>query len=258
MTTALASVPLEAPLVNPAPNGLFTATQWLPWDGPLRFLDGGMDVRVFNYGGDTAFGVWTADWCVAEEDLDPEDLKVGERPEFPDSFAAITTWAYDECDLTKRSQDEVRKRAGQVHLLQESNAVEALVAARLLADAPTPEAVTSIVEAVAHLEAELAKTNTLGFIHAGAQHAAAAAQANLIVRSGTSLKTPLGHTWVFGGGYVDALDATLVASSQPLGWRGQVELLDGMKLEHNRFKAIAERSLVIGYESAVAAAEISD
>ncbi|MFA5711480.1 hypothetical protein [Mycolicibacterium sp.] len=252
----LLPVPFDAPLANPAPNGLFAATTWVEEDGPLRWLDGGVDVRVFNYGGEEAFGVWTAPWCASADDLDDTDVKDGERPDFPDSFAAMTVWATDECDLTKQSQDEVRTRAAQVLRLQEQTAAEDVFAQRLLADAPAAVAVADVVAAVSALEAALAKTNTVGVIHAGAQWAAVAAQANLIVRSGTGLKTPLGHTWVFGGGYVDTLGGVLVAASQPYGWRSAAEVRDAMTLQRNRYRAIAERSLVIGYEAAVAAVEI--
>lgn len=257
MTTAFAPVVFEAPLVNPSPNGLFAATSWQEQDGPLRWVASGIDVRMFNYGGEDAFGVWRAPWCVAEGDLEPEDIKTGERPVFPDTYLPMTAWGYDECDLTKVSQAEVRTRAEQTLRLQEQNAAETEFAARLLADVTSPTAAADIVAAVSFLEAELAKTNTLGFIHAGAQWAAPAAQAQLVVRSGAALKTPLGHTWVFGGGYVDALDTVLVATSPTFGWRGPIEVRDAMKLEWNRFAAIAERSLVIGYEAAVGAADIT-
>jgi hypothetical protein len=257
MTTGFAPVVFEAPLVNPAPNGLFAATNWQTTDGPLRWLASGVDVRVFNYGGADAYGVWTAPWCGATEDLDPGDVKEGTRPEFPDSFEAFTSWATDECDLTARSQAEVLTRAEQTHRLQEPNAVETAFSARLLTDGGTPAAAADIVEAVSKLEAAIALTNTVGFIHAGAQWAAYAAQAQLIVRSGTGLKTPLGNTWVFGGGYVAGLADVLVATSPTFGWRGTVTIQGAMKLEWNRFKAVAERSLVVGYEAAIAAVDIA-
>lgn len=256
MTTAFSPVYFDAPLVNPAPNGLFGATNWQTTDGPLRWLDSGIDVRVFNFGGSSAFGVWRAPWCGAIEDLAPEDLKEGERPEFPDAFLPMTSWAYDQCDLTVASQAEVRARAEQVHRLQEPNAAEVEFADRLLDDV-TPVSVDDIVEAVSTLEAAISLTNTTAVIHAGAQWAAYAAQAQLIVRSGTGLKTPLGNSWAFGGGYSTALGATLVATSQPFGWRGQVTVQDAMKLEWNRFAAVAERSLVIAYENAIGAATIT-
>lgn len=256
MTTALMPVQFDAPLVNPAPNGLFAAVIWQPWEGPLRFLEG-VDITVFNYGGAESFGVWRADWCTTSKDLEPTDVKTGERPTMPDTFTAITTWAYDECDLTKRSREEVLTRAEQVHRLQEPNAAETEFATRLLADTGAADPAADITAALAALEAGLARTNTVGVIHAGAQWAAPAAQAGLIVRSGAGLKTPLGHTWVFGGGYVDALDDVLVATSPVLGWRGPVEVRDAMVLKRNRFGAIAERSLVLGYESVIGAAEIT-
>lgn len=258
MTTAgLAPIVFDAPLVNPAPNGLLAVTSWQPQDGPLRWL-AGMDVTVFNYGGAGAFGVWNADWCATTDDLGPGDVKTGERPEMPDTFAALTTWAYDECDLTKASQAEVRTRAEQIHRLQEPNAAETAFAARLLGDAGTPGTAGHITAAVAWLEAALARTNTVGVIHAGAQWAAPAAEAGLIVRSGAGFKTPLGNTWVFGGGYVDALDDVLVASSPVFGWRGEVDMREVPVPERNRFAVVAERSMVLGYETVVGAVSVAD
>lgn len=254
---SLMAVQFDVPLVNPAPNGLFPVTNWTEDAGPLRWLPSGVEFRVFNYGGSDAFGEWGAEWCAVTEDLGEDDVKTGERPEFPDAFVAMTTWAYDECDLTKRSRDEVRTRAQQTHRLQEPNAAEARFATRLLTDAAAADVAPDIVGAVGRLEAQLALTNTVGLVHASPRWAAVAAQANLIVRSGAALKTPMGHTWVFGGGYVTGLGDTLVASSPTFGWRGPVEVRDAMKLEHNRFYAIAERSLVIGYEAAVGAVTIT-
>lgn len=257
MTAALSPVTFDAPLVNPAPNGLFGATQWTDEDGPLRWLPSGVDVRVFNYGGGTQFGVWTADWCAAESDLGPTDVKDGERPDFPDTFVALTTFATDECDLLKRSREEVRVRAQQVHRLQEPNQVENTLAARMLADAGTPSTAATIVAAVSKLEGLLAKTNTIGLIHASAELAAPAADANLIRYNGSRLVSPLGHTWVFGGGYVDGLGDKLVATSPTYGWRGQAETRDAPSLSVNEFKAITERSLVVGYEALIGAVDIT-
>lgn len=257
MTSALSPVVFDAPLVNPAPNGLFAATQWTDEAGPLRWLPSGVDIRVFNYGGGTQFGVWTAPWCAAESDLTPTDVKEGVRPDFPDTFLALITWAADECDLLKRSRDEVRTRAQQVHRLQEANQVEETLAARMLTDAGTLDTSTDILGAVAQLEGLLAKTNTVGVIHASAMWAASAAQANLIRYSSGKLVSPLGHTWVFGGGYVDALGDVLVATSQPYGWRGQVETRDAPSLTLNEFRAVTERSLVVGYEALIGAVDIT-
>ena len=136
----------------------------------------------------------------------------------------------------------------------EQTAVETEFAARLVADAPPGPAPDDLVACVGHLEAELAKTDTVGFIHASAAMAAQAASANVAIRSGTALKSPMGHTWVFGGGYVDALGAALVATSPTFGWRDAVQVREAFDETHNRFLVVAERSVVIGYERAVALA----
>jgi hypothetical protein len=116
--------------------------------------------------------------------------------------------------------------------------------------------VPDIVSAVSRIEAEFAMTNTVGVIHAGAQWAAYAARNNLITRSGSALKTPLGHTWVFGGGYVKGLENVMVGTSPTYGWRDAVQVRESIDTAHNKRIAVAERSVVVGYEHAVAAARI--
>lgn len=256
MTTALSPVVFDVPLVNPSPNGLVGVTQWTDEDGPLRWLPSGVDFRVFNYGGQTQFGVWSAAWNATESELTATDVKVGERPDFPDTFLAVTTFAADECDLLVRSRDEVRVRAQQVHRLQEPNQVEVELAGRMLTDAGTPGEVVDAVAAVGKLEGLLAETGTVGMIHASAELAAVAAKDGLVRYNNGRLVSPLGHTWVFGGGYVTALGAKLVATSKTYGWRGPVVLRDAPSLVVNEFHAIAERSLVIGYEALVGAVTI--
>lgn len=251
--TEPAPVIVDAPLVNPAPNGLYGATAWADEGEPHRWLMAGVQVRPHNYGGEAAFGVWDATWCVS-----PNDTKYGVRPNMePNPFDPIVVWAYDDCDPTKESQDEVIARAQQTMRIQEQNAVENEFAARVLVDAGAATTVASITAAVSKLEGLLAKTNTVGQIHASAEWAAYAAAAQLITRSGSALKTPLGHTWVFGGGYVAALGNKLVATSPTLGWRGEVNTRSAIRTQWNRFAAIAERSVVVGYEKAIGAVQIT-
>lgn len=251
-TPSLNPIIFEAPLANPSPNGLFAATTWTD-DTIPRWLASGVQVRLHNYGGADAFGV-LADWCVSPDDLEPEDIKTGTRPDVPDPFDPITSWAFDTCDMTEPSQAEVRTRVQQNFRLVEQVAVEREFAARLIADAPPGPTPGTIVAAVGQLEAELAKTNTVGFIHASAGVVAAATAANLIVRSGSTLKTPLGHLWVFGGGYVDGLGKALVATSPTFGWRDTVAVRDTFAPRESEYLAIAERSAVVGYEQAIGTA----
>jgi len=255
--TVLQAVQFEAPLVNPAPLGLYAVTSWTEEDGPLRWLDGGVQIRPHNYGGEDAVGRWQASWCAGVADLTETDLKTGVRPDIPDPFEAVTIWAYDQCDLTAPSRDEVRTRAAQNLRLQEQVMVEQAVATRLLLDAGVPAPAADLVEAVSNLEAAMSLTCTQGYIHASASWAAQAQRYNLIRSSGGVMVTPLGHRWVFGGGYVEALGDTLVATSPTFGWRSAATVRETIEARYNEFIAIAERSVVVGYEAAVGAAQIA-
>lgn len=185
----------------------------------------------------------------------PGQIKEGERPGILPPFEPVTVWAYDECDLTAPSRAEVEQRAAQIFRLEEQVAVEREFATRLLLDAGTPETRPTLKEAVAYLEGELAKTNTTGYLHVGAH--LVAQEPSLFVASGTAHKSPLGHTWVIGGGYVEGLGDTLVATSQPFGWRDQVALRTAMDERHNIFAAIAERTVLVGYEAVIAAVTVT-
>lgn len=259
MTSAvLDPVRFDAPLVNPSPTGLFGATQWTSDDKPFRWLPSGVEVRPFNYRL-SGFGVWAASWDAVHSDLGPDDVKApGVRPEPLAPFAAITTFAADEGDNTPVSQAEVLLRAQQIHRLQESNAVEVAFAERILDDVGTPDTADDIVGAVAQIEGLFADANTTGYVHASPLWAASLAQAMLLVRNSAGrLVTPLGHTWVFGGGYKTGLADTLVATSQPYGWRGEVAVRSGVDLELARFRAIVERSMLIGYEATVGSVTVT-
>lgn len=258
--TAMLPTHFEVPAVNPAPHGLYPATFWTEEaDGPTRWLGSGVEVRGANYGGADAAGVWDADWCAPPAIDGPR--KQGQRPPILDPFDPVTVWGYDECDLTEPSRAEVRARAAQIMRLQEQSMVEREFAERLLTDAAdTAAGIVSAVDltlALGHLEAAFAETNTVGFVHAGAQWAAVAAEARLVSRTGTGWTTPMGHRWVFGGGYVAGLGDTLVATSQTFGWRNTVAVREAIDERHNTFAAIAERSVVVGYEAVVAAATVT-
>lgn len=270
MTTGLPDFPVatydhmlpvrfEAPAVNPAIPGLYTATFWteVGADEPSRHLNG-VEVRGPNYGGDDAAGVWSAPWCPVPP-IDNVERKEGTRPSVLDPFEPVTVWAYDECDLTAPSRREVEQRAAQVFRLQEQPMVEREFTARLLVDAgelpggiPTR---TALKEAVAYLEGEAAKTNTMVFFHIAAD--LVAIEPDLFAKSGTARLSPSGHTWVIGGGYVAGLADTIVATSQPFGWRDTVQIRAAIDERHNTFAAIAERTVLVGYEAVVAAVQIA-
>lgn len=223
----------------------------------LRWLDSGVEIRGENYGGEGASGVWDAPWCPPPALDGPR--KDGERPGSLDPFTPMTVWAYDQCDFTAPSRAEVRQRAQQTLRLQEQVAVERKFAARLLAEAAAlPAGITSVASlrlAVGYIEGVLAQTNTVGFIHLGAQ--LVAADVDLFRRNGAAFTSPSGHTYVVGGGYVDGLADTIVATSQPYGWRDAPTLREAIDERHNTFAAVAERSFVVGVEAVVAAVTVT-
>lgn len=254
MTAALPPVVFDAPLVNPSTGGLFSAVTWVDEAGPLRWLGGGVDVRVFNYGGGPSYGVWEADPFALDGELEDGDVKQpGDRPTDPDTFPHFTSWAADHCDLTSGAQAETMTRALQIHALQEPNAVEAALAARLLTDAGVADPADDIVHAVSEIEGMFAATSTVGVIHTSAKLAAYAVRNNMAKQSGSRWLSPLGHQWVFGGGYMTGLGDTLIATSPLFGWRGPVVPREVVKPEWNRHYVIAERSLTVGYEASLGA-----
>lgn len=251
VTTHTTPLPVhfEAPPAAPLAMGLYAATDWRA-DG--RFFNG-VEVRGPNYGGDNAFGVWEADWCTPPA-IDQAERKEGVRPAVLSPFDPMTVWAYDECDLTEPSRREVEARAAQILKMEEQTAVERAFSNRLLEDAGTPAVVTSLRAAVGYLEGEAAKSNTPVWFHVGAQWASQAF--GLFIRSGTTWVSPLGHTWVIGGGYVNGLVNTIVATSQLFGWRDAPTTRTAIDERHNIYAAVTERSLAIGYEAVIGAVQV--
>ncbi|KAA1431095.1 MULTISPECIES: hypothetical protein [Mycolicibacter] len=267
MTTGLPDFPVqtydhplplhfEAPPVNPTAFGLYTSTAWteIGADQPSRHLHG-VEVRGNSYPNGQSAGVWNAPWC---GDPAPGQLKQGHRPDILDAFEPMVLWAADECDLTAPSRAEVIANAAQILRLEEQVMAEREFAERLKLDAAdlgTPQTAASFKQAVGYLEAAAALTNTLTFFHAGAQWASQ--EFGLVLKSGTRWTSPLGHVWIFGGGYVEGLENMIVATSQPYGWRDEPQVRTTMATGDNLFVAIAERTVVIGYEAAIAAVTIT-
>lgn len=253
----LGAVEFDAPLASPSPNGLFSAVTWVQDGGPdARWMGEGVRIRPHNYGGEDATGIWDAPWCGEPgSDSGGAQLKEGERPDIADPFQSVTVWAYDDCDPTPLGRDEIRLRAMQNLRLREQVMAETVLAQRLLADAAAVVvARDDLRDSLSYLEGQLALTGTLGVVHSTPEHAAQ--EWGLVVGNGPAFRTPLSHRWVFGGGYVTALGSTLVATSPLFGWRNDVTLRETFDSEHDRWIAIAERSMVVGYERLIAAVTI--
>jgi hypothetical protein len=269
MTSALLPIEFTAPLVAPAsPYGLAAATTWTEAAGgeALRWLPSGLQFRLRTHRASSAFGVWEADWCASPNDLTEDDVKTG--PPFedddPDPFAPMTVFASDrlqECgNLSAVDRGEAVERAQQTLAIREPLAVETEFATRMLADAPSPTAVDDVVEAVGHLEQAFAASGTFGLIHARTGLLAVAEDRRMIVRDPAApgvLRTPGGHGWVFGAGYATPLGDSLIGTSPTYGWRDEVTVREAIEYTRNEFVAIAERSVVVGYEAIIGAAEIT-
>jgi len=239
----------------PPPDPALAESQNLTRDDPARWLTGGMHVRTFNYGFLDSTGIWTDPWCL----YPPTQVKGGTRPVLPNNFEPVTAWAFDYCDLTDYSHDEVNRNVRQWLKLQAPLTVETSLATRMLTDVGTLPAATSVLEAIGAVEGALGATNTVGYIHASPALAAAASTAGSICPDPDDglLKTRLGNIWVFGGGYFTGLGNTLVATSQPYGWMNDPQVRTTIEQEYNQYVAVAEQSFVIGYESLVGAAVVS-
>lgn len=261
----------DPPLVASSPIGLYQHVVWPTQDidgdndgdndtEPYRFfLTEGVAFRPHNYGGEDAFGVWGASWCTDPDSIDPSDYKQGDRPDVSDltPFVPQTVYAFDHnyCgDLHAEARQEVRDRAQHNFDLLEQIAAETQFSARLLDDAGSPASVDSLDEAVGQLEAAMSKTGTTGLFHINPFYASVLHTSLLIGPDG---KSPMGHTWVFGGGYVDGLENTIVATSQVFGWRGATQANEATYLPLNQFIAVVERTVLLGYEKLIAAVTLS-
>lgn len=254
MTSPLPALDYGAPEVNPQGLGLYAAATVIntgaATQGGLR-ISGGVIIRPVNC--DEGFGTWTADFC---EEPGPSDIKEGDRQAESDPFLPVVPWAYDECD-PQETEAQTEARAAQTLRLHEPLLVESQFAARLLADDGSAPDVDDILEALAVLEVALGEAGYNGFIHASRKWAPYAANANLIVGTGPILRTPLGNTWVFGGGYNSTLGDILVATGPVTVWRDEAVVNTALDPRINRRASVAERSVVAGYECLIASVTIN-
>jgi hypothetical protein len=249
--------PMEftAPAVSPADYGLYDAATVTdlpdptPGNTPLR-IHGGVHIRPVNCS--ESFGTWPTDPCAAP----PVDtFKEGDRPSTDVVFAPIQPWAYDECDPVET--DEASQALARHTLdLQERLLVESDFASTILADAGVAGTASSLVEAIGKLEEIIGEAGFTGVIHASRRWAAAAADASLLVGSGT-YRTPLDNAWAFGGGYGSVLGDTLVITGPVYLWRYAPIVETALDPAINRRASVAERLIVVGYECVVAAITIT-
>lgn len=257
MVNPLPEMEFTAPAVSPQGYGLYAAAAARgfvndlpdPTTNAPRF-HGGVHIRPVNCS--ESFGTWPSDPCAALPDI----LKEGDRPTSDVVFEPIQSWAYDECDPQETDQQS-QALALQTLALQEPLLVESDFAATILSDAGAPATASGLVAAVGKLEEILGEAGYNGVIHASRRFAAAAADANLLIKSGGAYQTPLENTWAFGGGYGGVLGNTLVVTGPVYVWRYRPFVETTLDPSINRRASVAERLVVVGYECVVAAVTVT-
>lgn len=243
----------------PFPHGLYQHVEWTS-DDPHILIESGVVFRPQNFGGESAFGIITANWCPNDSD----DPMTGTRPDLTgyadDPFTEQTVYAFDQTqcgDLSAMSLEEVRDRVLRNFERLEPLAAEKALAGRMLSDAPSPAAATDLLDAIGQLEDAIAAVG-IGdaLIHARPYWASLAASTRILQPDFT---TVLGNRWVFGGGYAgdDGLVDTLIATSPVYGWRTEIPQHEIIEYESNQMTSLMQRSVLLGYEKVIAAVTIS-
>ncbi|WP_280244252.1 hypothetical protein [Nocardia abscessus] len=240
------------PLANPGAGGLYTAATVLNPQEPSRLAQG-ITVESWNCGPS-----WV--WPINCEAPIPDPSPKGAQDRAPnlefDEDTGTVVGADDNCSALV-PEGEAQERAQQLLRLHESVRVEQELTPRLLAMAGAPSTVTGLVAAVGALEESVAEFGFPGVLHAAPHLAAAMYAAQLVIRSGAQLLSPLGHRWAFGAGYAD-LAETIVATGPVVVHRGPVVTIHGPDYPKNQRLSVAEREVLVTWECWTEAVTIGD
>jgi hypothetical protein len=253
MTNPLPPVMFDARPVAGSGYGLYAAATIIDTGEVARHL-GGVTIRPYNC--DTGVGTYSTDLC----DDDPAVKAAGERAENT-TFDAMVVYAASEC-APDSTEDEVLSRAAHTRTLHEPLLVESAFATRMLSGAGAPATAADLPTAIGMMEEFLGEQGYQGYIHAARRWAAPASQYRWSNQTGATLRTPLDHQWVFGGGYADVLGNTLVATGPLYIWRNapfERVVTTGSSPTpefNNNVYGLSERVVVVGYECAVYAVTI--
>jgi hypothetical protein len=255
MTNPIPPVDFEAPRVPASGYGLLAAATVFDTGNVTRELGG---VRIWPTNCDTGVGTYSAAMC----DPDPAVKTPGERAE-PVIFDPMVVYAATEC-APDQTEEEQLIRAQHLRALHEPLLVESHFAAQLLAEAPSPTYVPDLATAIGVLEEFLGEQGYQGYIHAARRHAAPLSQYRWTNETGAVLRSPLGHGYVFGGGYGSVLGNTLIATGPLYLWRSapfdHVETTGRHAQAElgNTVYALSERVVTVGYECAIMAVTIGE
>lgn len=244
--------PVEHVVDTAAPDdvGLYAASTLIDAP-PARFYGG---VRVWPTNCEPVAGAWPADPCADTGGL----VKGGIRPGPGEPFEPIVVWGYDEC-APDESDAAITERATANMRRGERPIVEAAFAERALADASGTITAATVVVGVSAAEAALAPMLTRGVLHAAPALAAYLDALGLIHRAGNVLRSPLGHRWAFGSGYVDAdgfTPSTIIATTPVTVWRDAPTVNTALSPHEQVRLSVAERTVLPWYECAPVVVQI--
>lgn len=261
MTSALLAITHEPALLGPPSKGLFEAVDWLQEGEPLRFLASGATVRQPNFVSTLQVGTWDEDWNVAAADVSTD--KVIKRGDLTDlDFAAFTLYAYDQDPCPHRLMDSamtaVRTRATALLARHEQALAETKIKTAFDANTPTAATPTDLGGAVSAVETGLAKAlldSGDGYVFANVEDATALLAGQFIEKRGGQYFTALDYRVIFTTNLV--AKGEFRGTTKLYGWRGPITTRDHVEHTANDYIAIAERSMVIGYEAVVVAADVT-
>lgn len=257
MTNPIPPVEFFADPVPSSGYGLYAAARIFETGTVTRHL-GGVNIWPYNCDED-GFGTYSTAMC----DVDPEEEKVPGTRALPVNFDPLVVWAASEC-APDQTEEEVMDRARHIRTLREPLAVETAFAEIILNDAAAPTVVASFAEAIAALEEFMGTVGYQGYIHAARRWATPATLYRWNNQTGPLRRSPLDHTYVFGGGYADVLGDTLVVTGTPYIWRAtpfeQVVTTGNHPVPefNNSVYALSERVITLGYECPVFAVTIQE
>jgi hypothetical protein len=227
------------PPANPAAGGLYAAATLIDTGDPSRL---GLGVLVDSRNCGTSW-VWPINCSEPMPDPSP---KGSDRAARLAPFEGDVVGADDDCGASV-PLTEAHERAQQLLRLQEQVRAEEQLTPKLLAAAGTPSTVAGLAAAVGALEEAVAGSGFTGVFHAAPHLAAPLTNAQLVIRQGGQMLTPLGHRWAFGAGYT-GLNDTIVSTGPVTVHRGPIVLTDGPDYPHNDRLTVAEREVLVTWE----------
>jgi hypothetical protein len=251
MTTTMPRVEVQGPPLAPYPFGLLSVVSFTTPSESHQTSGVWWTSRGVGAVG-TTYGPCDVD---APDPIDALDPNV--ECSVSNSRAVFTLYAYNDEATEGNTMDEKFARASELLIAGEQRAVEAALWAALAADATVSGASgTGAAQALAYAEQEAAEVYGGTPVMHVSRYNAMRAGSDVLVPSGTRLKSLLGSDVIAGGGYTDH---DVVYATGPLViTRGPVLNL-GQHIDYttNSISAVVERTYSIGWDGFAVSVAVS-